>query len=164
MGKSLPPMMSIEELRKKRAEENDPEVSRRSTSFRTMVKRDAERREKRREEDRTAIQEKKCKVALLGTAGLYKDALFPLDDEIFIGREIGLVNIVYPEDKAYISKVHCKVWVDESGRVLIQDQGSTNGTYFDDEADMQPGKTYPIDIDSEFYLSNHDESFKVVRV
>ena len=164
MGKPIPNMMSIDELRKKREEENDPEVSRRSTSFRTMVKRDAERREKRREEDRTAILEKKCKVALLGTQGLYKDALFPLDDEIIIGRQIEFVNIVYPEDKTYISKVHCKVWIDTDGQVLIRDMGSTNGTFFEDEAEMNPDKVYPIDIDAEFYLSTPEESFRIVRV
>ncbi len=164
MGKPVPPMMSIEELRKKRAEENDPEVSRRSTSFRTMVKRDAERREKRREEDRTAILEKKCRIALLGTEGLYKDSLFPLDEGIVIGREVGFVNIVYPEDKVYISKIHCKIWIDPDGQVVIQDMDSTNGTYFEDEAEMKPGKIYPIDIDSEFYLSTPEESFRIVRV
>lgn len=32
-------------------------------------------------------------------------------------------------DEPYVSLRHCEVWRDDKGRVMVQDLGSTNGTY-----------------------------------
>lgn len=34
-------------------------------------------------------------------------------------------------DDPYVSTKHCQVWWDPAGRLLIQDLGSTNGTYLE---------------------------------
>lgn len=37
------------------------------------------------------------------------------------------------EQDPYVSLRHCEVWRDERGRVMVQDLGSTNGTYLSTE-------------------------------
>ena len=155
----IPPMMSIEELRKKRNEENNPEVIKRSEIIRNETQKEAEKEE----EARTAALKKEVKLCIQGVSGTYKDAVFPIEDGITIGREIGQANIIYPDQVSFISKLHCKVWVDSDGNVKIQDLGSSNGTFFDDDSEIEEGYVYKIKVDEGFYLGRPDEAFRVVR-
>ncbi len=52
---------------------------------------------------------------------------FPISQEFTIGRSSGCsIQIL---DDTFISSLHCRVYRDEAGNTLLEDLGSTNGTY-----------------------------------
>lgn len=63
---------------------------------------------------------------LICIKGVYEGASFDLNQPIIMGREVGKCNLIFPEETKGISRVHCRVSV-ENNRVLIQDMGSTYG-------------------------------------
>jgi pSer/pThr/pTyr-binding forkhead associated (FHA) protein len=50
---------------------------------------------------------------------------FPLGDEVTVGRAAGCQIIV---DDTYVSQLHARLFV-RDGQLLVEDLGSTNGTY-----------------------------------
>jgi len=59
-------------------------------------------------------------------AGPYEAALFPLDDEVTVGRAPGC-GVVLTDD-TFVSQVHARVFR-RNRDVLVEDLGSTNGTF-----------------------------------
>jgi pSer/pThr/pTyr-binding forkhead associated (FHA) protein len=52
---------------------------------------------------------------------------FPISQEFTIGRSSGCsIQIL---NDTFISSLHCRVYRDEAGNTLLEDLGSTNGTY-----------------------------------
>ena len=54
-----------------------------------------------------------------------KGRTFPLGDEITVGRAAGCSITL---DDTYVSQIHTRVFTRE-GKILVEDLGSTNGTY-----------------------------------
>ena len=54
-----------------------------------------------------------------------KGRSFPLGDEITVGRAAGCSITL---DDTYVSQIHTRVFTRE-GEILVEDLGSTNGTY-----------------------------------
>ena len=52
---------------------------------------------------------------------------FPITYELTIGRSAGCTIQVL--DDTFISSVHCRIFRDEAGNAIVEDVGSTNGTY-----------------------------------
>ncbi len=59
-------------------------------------------------------------------AGPYEAEIFPLDDEVTVGRAPGC-GVVLTED-TFVSQVHARVFR-RNRDVLVEDLGSTNGTF-----------------------------------
>jgi hypothetical protein len=59
-------------------------------------------------------------------AGPYEAAVFPLDDEVTVGRAPGC-GVVLTDD-TFVSQVHARVFR-RNRDVLVEDLGSTNGTF-----------------------------------
>jgi pSer/pThr/pTyr-binding forkhead associated (FHA) protein len=59
-------------------------------------------------------------------AGPYEAEIFPLDDEVTVGRAPGC-GVVLTED-TFVSQVHARVFR-RNREVLVEDLGSTNGTF-----------------------------------
>lgn len=55
-----------------------------------------------------------------------KGKSFPLGDEMVIGRATKC-NLVL--DDTYVSQVHARIYPKDEGRLMVEDLGSTNGTY-----------------------------------
>lgn len=52
---------------------------------------------------------------------------FPITHELTMGRAGGCTIQVL--DDTFVSSVHCRVFRDEAGNAIVEDLGSTNGTY-----------------------------------
>jgi pSer/pThr/pTyr-binding forkhead associated (FHA) protein len=59
-------------------------------------------------------------------AGPYEAMIFPLDDEVTVGRAPGC-GVVLTDD-TFVSQVHARVFR-RNRHVLVEDLGSTNGTF-----------------------------------
>ena len=157
----IPPMMSIEELRRRRAEEADQATAERSRIVREKVTNEYN------EQERTVNQRRRgglhSKLYLQGVSGAYAEAVFPLGECLTFGRNKEQTNIRFGADAVSVSGVHCKVWIDTDGLVKIQDLGSTNGTYFGDGTRLEDNKAYRIKIGEEFWVGSENERFKVIE-
>lgn len=94
--------------------------------------------------------------------GIYMGAVFPLEGKIVIGRNPGESNIVYPGDTVGISRKHCSIYQAEDGQLLIQDLGSSQGTFFADGTKLEANVTYRINRGECFYLASKRETYKVI--
>ena len=63
-------------------------------------------------------------------AGPYEAEIFPLDDEVTVGRAPGC-GVVLTED-TFVSQVHARVFR-RNKEVLVEDLASTNGTFVNGE-------------------------------
>ena len=83
-------------------------------------------------------------IRLNCVGGLYTDKWIqiPLGGYISLGRG-GSNGISYPADTPGISRRHCVFYAHNSGRLFLQDQESTNGTYLDNRR-VEPMKWYEI--------------------
>jgi hypothetical protein len=52
---------------------------------------------------------------------------FPITAELTLGRSNGCTIQVL--DDTFVSSVHCRIFRDEAGNAIVEDLGSTNGTY-----------------------------------
>ena len=159
----IPKMMSIEELRRKRKAEGDSSVKERSARLRDEVK-SAYKREADYERTQAGRRGSNAvSICLKGVAGIYNDAYFPMDEPITIGRTAGEANILYPADTPGISRLHCRVWIDDDGMVRIKDLGSSQGTFFQDGSKLSPNKVYRLRMGEMFYLASTKEVFRIVK-
>lgn len=53
--------------------------------------------------------------------------VFPITHELTMGRSSGCTIQVL--DDTFVSSVHCRIFRDEAGNAIVEDLGSTNGTY-----------------------------------
>lgn len=120
---------------------------------------------KRREISRHKImktQPEKQFLKLKGVDGMYKDAVFPLDSDIIMGRDYRVANVVFGEKAQKISRSHCKLRVRSNGEVVLIDLGSSNGTYLADGSKLKPQIEYHISKGECFYLADKQELFRII--
>lgn len=142
----VPPMIPLEELKKKRKGNIATGISKTMRSVK-----------------RSKDQEKKSRAyKLKGIEGQYANAVFPVDSEIVMGRSREGVHIIYPSDTPGISRKHCSIRPTEEGDLLLKDLGSTQGTYFADGTRLEAGVSYRINRGECFYLASKHETYKVM--
>ena len=83
-------------------------------------------------------------ITITCVSGLYAEKRIPimLGTYVSLGRG-GSNGIAYPTETTGISRRHCVFYAHGSGRLFVQDQESTNGTYLDNGR-MEPMKWYEI--------------------
>ena len=97
---------------------------------------------------------------LKGTAGQYNGSEIPLDNEVILGRDSSLCQIVFSSESSAVSGVHCKLQI-VGGRVQLTDMGSTNGTFLDSGVRLQPNQAQTLSVGQGFYLGNRMNSFTI---
>lgn len=97
---------------------------------------------------------------LFGTCGTYINQSIPIDDEIILGRDASLCQLVFSASEKAISGVHCKIQ-NIDGTIQLTDMGSTNGTFLDTGVRLVPHVPQILLDGQEFYLGDKSNSFQV---
>jgi pSer/pThr/pTyr-binding forkhead associated (FHA) protein len=100
------------------AEINGPKV------VETPARRERQRREPRPEGGRRAAKNGAAQLTIIEPAG-QRGRRFPLGEELTVGRAAGCQVTL---DDTYVSQLHARVF-SRDGQLLVEDLGSTNGTY-----------------------------------
>ncbi len=74
---------------------------------------------------------------LLGTCGNYNRQKIPIKEEIIMGRDSGVCQLVFGASESEISGVHCKIQ-NIDGVIQVTDMGSTNGTFLETGVRLKP--------------------------
>lgn len=79
-----------------------------------------------------------------------------------IGRDPAHCAILFPYEASEISRVHCTVrFIEESRLFLLEDNGSSNGTFLSNGDRLQPGVRYELRSGERFSLSGKAQLFEV---
>jgi len=102
-------------------------------------------------------------LRLRGVSGAYAGKEFPVAGEpITLGRDPHFSQIVFDAQDSVVSKRHCIVRVDRvSGGMLVEDCGSTNGTFLENGERLRAGEPRLVRPYGSFYLGDRRHSFQV---
>jgi hypothetical protein len=100
---------------------------------------------------------------LCGVEGEFAGACFRLNEQgLSIGRDPALCSIVFPLDIGEVSRRHCTLQFEEgSGIFVLEDHGSSNGTFLPGGERLEPGKRYQLHSGQRFALSGTVHWFEV---
>jgi hypothetical protein len=100
---------------------------------------------------------------LCGIEGEHAGASYRLlGRRLLIGRDAGQCGVVFPYEAGEVSRRHCTVRYNPEARVfLLEDHGSSNGTFLENGARLEPGKLYELRDGEKFSLSGAQHSFEV---
>jgi hypothetical protein len=103
------------------------------------------------------------KPAVRGLAGQYAGASVPVDARpTVMGRDQAMANLVFGVDSDAVSKRHCSVRWDPSRAVFVlEDLGSTNGTYLATGERVWPGQPRDLRPGDRFYVGDTRNQFEV---
>jgi hypothetical protein len=102
-------------------------------------------------------------VRLLGVSGSHAGMEFPVSGQpIVLGRDPHVSQIVFDAQDSVVSKCHCTVRIDRSGGgLLVEDCGSTNGTFLDSGERLRTGEPRLVQPRGSFYLGDRSHVFQV---
>ncbi len=100
---------------------------------------------------------------LIGISGEFAGKSFPLYTHgVLMGRDAVSCLIVFSQAAHGISRHHCKVDYNlQSGKFVINDLGSTNGTYTMAGVRIKSGKPIALSAGERFYLGSKASIFEV---
>lgn len=101
-------------------------------------------------------------VYLVGSGGIFAESVIPVENEVIVGRDPKVCQLVYPGTNREVSGVHCKIQ-NSNGMITITDLGSTNGTFLKSGEKLSPNTPYTLQGGQGFYLGNRDNIF-VIRM
>ncbi len=97
---------------------------------------------------------------LVGCSGIFEDTEREVEQEITIGRNAEVCQLVYPETARGISGIHCRIQNTENG-IFITDLGSTNGTFLSDGTRLMSGRPQMVSAGQGFYLGSRENGFEI---
>jgi hypothetical protein len=102
-------------------------------------------------------------IRLRGVSGVYAGKEFPVTGEpITLGRDPHMSQIVFDAQDSVVSKRHCTVRLDRvSGGMIVEDCGSTNGTFLDSGERLRTGEPRLVHPYGSFYLGDRRHAFQV---
>lgn len=101
-------------------------------------------------------------VSVSVLSGRLKGTVIPVSDQVTIGRDPDVCDVVFPADAIEVSRRHCSVSFNrQTGRVLLEDFSSANGTYFPSGNRIIPGRLYSLRNGDRFYLGLPDNMMEV---
>ena len=101
-------------------------------------------------------------VSLTILGGKLKGMSIPVPEKVLIGRDPEACNVIFPADETAVSRHHCTVTFNrQTGRVLLEDVSSANGTYFPSGTRVIPGRLYSLRNGDRFYLGLQDNMMEV---
>lgn len=99
---------------------------------------------------------------LVGQTGQFAGKEYFIGSNKILGRDKEEVHLIYPEEKSYISRIHCQLrCLRGEDRLYLMDINSSGGTYLSDGTRLVPGKDYLLKDGDGFYLVTPEESFIV---
>jgi hypothetical protein len=102
------------------------------------------------------------RMVLVGVAGTYAGQKIPLSSRpVVLGRDPSIANLVFPTAAEHVSKRHCQVTCDGSGRVVLEDSWSSNGTFMAAGERLSAGKPRELRAGDRFYLGSQTNLFEV---
>ena len=103
------------------------------------------------------------KPVLRGIAGQYAGASIALDGTpSTLGRDPHAANLVFSSETGSVSKRHCTVRWDAARQVFVlEDHGSTNGTYLSSGERLAPGQPRDLRPGDRFYIGDLRNQFEV---
>jgi hypothetical protein len=101
--------------------------------------------------------------ALRGVAGEYEGKSFSLDaGPSVLGRDQRAANLVFASDAQSVSKRHCMVrWDPARKTFVVEDLGSTNGTFLSTGQRLTPGVPVDLPPGSRFFIGDLRHQFEV---
>jgi len=84
-----------------------------------------------------------------------------VDNQLTIGRDPRLAQLVYPQNKEEISRKHCTIRFDVNTQKFTLTDYSSNGTYLSSNQKLDPGQTYYLNSGDRFYLAEPSEVFEL---
>lgn len=69
-------------------------------------------------------------------------------------------SILYPSERREVSRTQCTICMDGSGRVMVRDEGSRNGTYCGGVR-LQPGTWYQLQPGHVVTFANNHEQYRI---
>jgi hypothetical protein len=96
-------------------------------------------------------------------AGALKGQRFMLDEaSILLGREPSECTVVFPPDTTEVSRLHASMWWDGlRQRVVLRDEGSTNGTFVGGVGRLDEGIEYHFPVGTTLWLGRPSCAFVV---
>ncbi len=100
---------------------------------------------------------------LHGIAGKYAGASVSLEaGPSVLGRDQSVSNLVFPPESDSVSKRHCTVrWDAGRGVFVLEDLGSTNGTFLANGVRLAPGQPQDLRPGDKFYIGDLRNQFEV---
>lgn len=101
--------------------------------------------------------------ALRGVTGEYQGKSFPLDaGPSVLGRDQRAANLIFAPEADSVSKRHCMVSWDAARKTfVIQDLGSTNGTFLATGERLTPGQSRDLPPGGRFFIGDLRNQFEV---
>lgn len=95
-------------------------------------------------------------------AGMYKGICFPIstNEEIVIGRDASQSNIIIDNKYVYVSKKHCGIRYEDSGKYRVKVY-SSNGIFVDEKERFSQGADIYLSIGSVISIGNKENSFRL---
>ncbi|WP_182299223.1 FHA domain-containing protein [Cohnella cholangitidis] len=85
-----------------------------------------------------------------------------LNRRLTFGRDPSQCAILFPYEAGEISRVHCTLRFNEESRTFVlEDNGSSNGTFLYNGEKLQPGMRYELRAGERFSLSGKNHLFEV---
>ena len=100
-------------------------------------------------------------LRIQGVAGQFAGRRFAIAGQLRIGRDPARNDLVYPAESQGVSGVHC-VLIADGGRLLLQDLGSTYGTFVGGSR-LAANAPVEIRVGDRFCLGSEKETFVVAR-
>lgn len=110
---------------------------------------------------------KECRrFGIIGISGYYENKVFSMESgKLVIGRNYKVCNIIYPEDTAGISGIHCEIGYDPSiDKCVLMDKGSTYGTFLSGGEKLAAGRQYYLSLHDSFYLASEFNKFEIREI
>ena len=99
---------------------------------------------------------------LQAVEGYFKGKRYFISGEVRIGRDPSKNDLVYPTYIQGISGIHCVVRL-QNGKIILQDLGSTYGTYLNDGRRLAANEPVVLRVGDRFWLGSEKESFVIVH-
>jgi hypothetical protein len=99
---------------------------------------------------------------LRGITGQYAGSAFSLEGGSTLGRDPAAANLVFGGEASSVSKRHCSVrWDAGRGLFLLEDHGSTNGTFLASGERLIPNQPRELRPGERFYIGDLRNQFGV---
>jgi len=102
------------------------------------------------------------KPAMQGLAGQYAGTSIPIETRpTILGRDQSVANLVFSPDSISVSKRHCAIrWDPARGTFVLEDLGSTNGTFLATGERLIPGQPRELRSGDRFYVGDTNNQFE----
>lgn len=96
---------------------------------------------------------------LQGLTGVYAGKRYALEKDLRIGRDPSRNDLAFPSSNKKISGAHCTILVRDN-ELFVQDNGSTNGTYINDQR-LESGQTRKLLVGDVIALADKENTFRI---